>query len=257
MAQRNHQPTTVISVVSHGQGDLVQQLFRDMERYWDTRHLSVIVTVNVPETLPFDDAGFSFPVLIVRNDQPQGFGANHNQAFGLSCAELFCVVNPDIRATRDPLPALRRTLLSRDRLALVAPKIHGPEGAIEDNARRMLTPGRILRRVVLRQRDPDYPIAGVSHLHPDWVAGMFMLIRARTFAEVGGFDEQYFMYCEDADLCARLWQHKRGVELLRAGRVVHDAQRASHNSLRHLYWHLTSLLRFFVTASARRPGYAS
>lgn len=256
MAQGSHQPTTVISVVSHRQGDLVRQLFLDMDRHWDTRRVSVILTVNVPETLPFEASQFSFPVLVVRNNQPQGFGANHNQAFQTSCADLFCVLNPDIRAHRDPLPALRQTLLNRDRLALVAPKIHGPEGGVEDSARRLLTPGRILRRVVLRQRESEYAIGDAAYLHPDWVAGMFMLVNARAFAEVGGFDERYFMYCEDADLCMRLWQSRQGVELLPAGHVVHDAARTSHSNLKHLYWHISSLLRFFFTAGGRRPGYA-
>lgn len=254
MTEHDNSPTTVVSVVSHGQGDLVAQLLQDIDRHWDTRHLSVIVTVNVPERLPFDEKRFRFPVLIVRNSRPRGFGANHNRAFKLSCADLFCVLNPDIRATHDPLPALQRALLSRRRLGLVAPKIFNPEGTVEDSARRVLTPGRILRRVLLRRREPEYPIAAPRPLHPDWVAGMFMLVRSRAFAEVGGFDERYFMYCEDADLCVRLWHRGLGVELVPAGRVVHAARRASHASLKHLYWHFTSLLRFFLT-TGRRAGY--
>lgn len=255
MTERDIRPTTTISIVSHGQGTLVARLLADIERHWDTHDLSVIVTVNVPETLPFDERRFAFPVLVVRNDRPRGFGANHNRAFKLSCADLFCVLNPDIRAPRDPLPALRRQLLRRRRLGLVAPRILGPEGAVEDSARRVLTPGRILRRVLRRRREPDYPLAERRPLCPDWVAGMFMLVRARAFAEVGGFDERYFMYCEDADLCVRLWHSGHGVELVPAGRVVHAARRASHTSIKHLYWHITSLLRFFLTAG-RRTGYA-
>lgn len=247
MTKNLYPPATVLSVVSHGQGDLVAQLLRDIDDSWDVRNLSVVLTVNVPESLPFDESAFGFPVLVVRNDKPKGFGANHNAAFELSYGALFCVLNPDIRARRDPLPALRQRLADRNRLALVAPKILSPDGEPEDSARRALTPGRILRRTLLRRREDVYTPPVDERLHPDWVAGMFMLLRARDFAAVGGFNERYFMYCEDADLCVRLWFIGRGVECVPECTVVHDAQRASHSSVKHLYWHVTSLLRFFLT----------
>lgn len=247
---RDASKSTVVSVVSHGQGALVAQLLGDIARHWDTRNLSVIVTVNLPEALPFAPEDYPFPVLLVENRAPKGFGANHNAAFALSCCELFCVINPDIRTHGDPLPPLARALARQDRLALAAPRITGTGGAVEDSARRLISPGRILRRTLLRQRAPDYPIAQSACLHPDWVAGMFMLIDARAFAAVEGFDERYFMYCEDADLCTRLWRDGRGVALVAAGPVEHAAQRASHASLRHLLWHTRSLLRFFVTFRA-------
>lgn len=250
--QDNH-PTTVVSVVSHGQGPLVERLLCDIERHWDTSRLSLVLTLNVPETLGFDTGDFSFPILVVRNRRPKGFGANHNAAFGCSCGELFCVLNPDIRCADDPLPALRSALLAQGHIGLVAPAIVNPDGVLEDSARRCLTPGRLLRRHLRRERACDYAIES-EPLEPDWVAGMFMLVRSPVFAQVGGFDERYFMYCEDADLCRRLWQQGIGVTLVPASRVVHEGQRASRSDLRHLAWHVSSLLRFFLTA--RRPAHA-
>ena len=255
MVTDNYPKTTVVSVVSHGQQHLVAQLLSDIDRYWNTRDVSVILTINIPEELEFSETHFTFPLLVVRNDEPKGFGANHNAAFDLSSADMFCVLNPDIRATRDPLPRLRKRLANNQRLGLVAPKIMNPEGGIEDSARRALTPTRLLRRVILRKRGPEYTVASSKNIYPDWVAGMFMLVRSRDFANVGGFNERYFMYCEDADLCLRLWFAGRGVSLVGATRVVHAAHRASHGSLKHLMWHISSMVRFFRTF--RRPRHAN
>ncbi|MDN5862745.1 MAG: hypothetical protein L0H19_04770 [Salinisphaera sp.] len=240
-------PPIVVSVVSHGQAALVERLLGDIECHWNLSNLSVVLTLNIPEQLPFDPAAFSFPVLVLRNLRPKGFGANHNQAFAHSGAELFCVLNPDIRARTDPMPMLRRELRRRNRTGLVAPAIVNSQGQIEDSARRRLTPRRLVSRVVMRRRGAEYAI-GREPLNPDWIAGMFLLLRARVFAQAGGFDERYFMYCEDADLCRRVRHLGYRVTLTPDSRVVHDGQRASHSSLRHLLWHISSLLRYMATS---------
>jgi GT2 family glycosyltransferase len=81
---------------------------------------------------------------------------------------------------------------------------------------------------------------------PDWIAGMFMLFRSELFREVGGFDERYFLYYEDVDLCFRLRQHGYEVILVPDARAVHFAQRQSHRNLRYLLWHVRSLVRFLL-----------
>ena len=92
----------------------------------------------------------------------------------------------------------------------------------------------------------DYEV-GQTALSPDWVAGMFMLFRAPVFGELHGFDERYFLYYEDVDLCRRLRSRSYEVRLLPTISVVHDARRESHRSLRHMRWHLASILRFILS----------
>jgi len=83
-------------------------------------------------------------------------------------------------------------------------------------------------------------------LFPDWVAGMFMLFRSESFKGVGGFDQRYFMYCEDADICRGMWNIGYQVMGSLDANVIHRAQRASHRNLRHLVWHLKSLFKYFI-----------
>jgi N-acetylglucosaminyl-diphospho-decaprenol L-rhamnosyltransferase len=80
-----------------------------------------------------------------------------------------------------------------------------------------------------------------------WLAGMCLMINSSAFKAIGGFDERHFLYCEDYDLCARLYVSGHKLLLDRRCRVVHDAQRGSHRSRRHLYLHVSSLVRVWTS----------
>lgn len=232
-------------MVSHGQDDLVQKLLSSVARHCDGRKIQVTVVRNIPESRKLLTNDFPFPVAILQNRKAKGFSANHNQAFALCRAEYFCVLNPDIILISDPFPRLIAALRSR-RIGVVAPTIMDPRGNIQDSARRFPTPIRILRRIFRRVTGRGIgPLPEAYRSRPDWVAGMFMFLTATVFRNVGGFDEKFFMYCEDADLCMRLQLAGFSTLLLPDVHVVHDARRASHYSLRHLAWHTHSLIRFF------------
>jgi N-acetylglucosaminyl-diphospho-decaprenol L-rhamnosyltransferase len=82
---------------------------------------------------------------------------------------------------------------------------------------------------------------------PDWVAGMFMMFRAKTFEEIRGFDPKYFMYYEDVDLCKRLRTHAKRAAVLSKVEVVHEARRASHRNWRLAFSHVNSAMRYLLT----------
>jgi N-acetylglucosaminyl-diphospho-decaprenol L-rhamnosyltransferase len=249
LIQENHSSVAeskrvTISIVSHGHGAMVFSLLSDLALHCRSG-ISVVLTLNIPESTAIGDVEFSFPVKVIRNASPRGFGANHNAAFKQSKAPYFCVLNPDIRIDEDPFPPLIDELAS-PRVGVVAPKIVSPAGNIEDSARHFPTVGFLARKLFGFTTEHDYSV-GQSALFPDWVAGMFMLFRAPVFDELQGFDERYFLYYEDVDLCRRLRKCGYEVRLVPTVRAVHDARRESHRNLRHLRWHLASILRFFLS----------
>lgn len=243
------EPLVSVSVVSHRQAALVHDLLRDVGRVVAVP-LEILVTVNVPETPPLKVQDFTLPIRILENSVPRGFGANHNAAFRHARGRYFCIVNPDIRLNRDPLPALT-TCLDDARVGVVGPVVRNARGELETSFRRFPTPLFILRKALLGPPPGiDYPL-DAQPLAPDWIGGMFMTFRRETFAEIGGFDERYFLYYEDVDICARLRARGYDIRVLPSTEVLHEARRDSHRRLRYLGWHLRSMLRFWFSEAYR------
>lgn len=237
-----------ISIVSHRHGALVHDLLRDIERC--CTGVEVLLTVNVEEALAFDSTSFAFPLRIIRNVRARGFGANHNAAFTRAAGNYFCVLNPDIRLNENPFPPLI-AILAEEKVGVAVPRIVSPGGEIEDSARRFPTLWVIARKALTGAQHHDYEVTNAP-LHPDWVAGMFMLFRSEVFRRLAGFDERYFLYYEDVDLCMRLRRLGLEVVLEPKAEALHDARRASRNSLRHLYWHVRSMARFLWSRGVGR-----
>jgi hypothetical protein len=238
-------PDISISVVSHLQLDLVVQLLDDLAEYCQDLNFEFILTLNLAEELPFALKRYIFPIRLIRNAGPIGFGANHNQAFAKSSGSYFCVLNPDIRICSNPF-LLLMNCLQDPCVGVAAPLVLGPDGCVEDSARQFPNPLKILGKFFNVRQKPAY--AGTeSIIYPDWVGGMFMLIPKKIFERLGGFDERYFLYYEDVDLCARLKLLGYRSLLSTKAQVVHHAQRSSHANFRYLRWHLRSMMRFFLS----------
>ena len=233
-----------VSIVSHGHGALVSSLLADLAKHCGPA-VSVVLTLNMPESLEVDEAGYPFTLKIIRNASPRGFGANHNAAFKYCASRFYCILNPDVRLGENPFPTLIGEL-GAPKVGIVAPRIVNPEGSTEDSARRFPTPWFIVRKFCGLTTQLDYRI-DQSTFSPDWVAGMFMLFRAEVFRESGGFDERYFLYYEDVDLCRRLRKLGYDVRLVPTVSATHDARRESRRNSHHMKWHLASMLRFFFT----------
>jgi N-acetylglucosaminyl-diphospho-decaprenol L-rhamnosyltransferase len=227
-------PVTV-SIVSHGHWAQIEPLLRQLSTWCASSIELVVLTLNVPETVRLED-DLAFPVQVVRNPRPRGFGANHNAAFGRTTTPWFLVMNPDLRMDADVVGPLLSQ--AEEQAGLLAPRVQEPGRGQPEPYRELLTPLELIRR---RQRGHIPPAL------PSWIAGMFMLVRSSAYAQVRGFDERFFMYCEDVDLCVRLqlagWTLQVATDLL----IHHDAQRDSHSSLRAMAWHLASFLKFWTS----------
>jgi len=210
-------------------------------------------------------------IRVVRNAENRGFGAAINQAVALTDAPLVWLLNPDCVVEPGVLARLEATLAAHQDCAIAAPQLLNADGSIQASARRAPTawtglfgrhslltrlfPGaslarRELRASALSQGDAD------SH-EIDWVMGAAMLIRRRAFDAVHGFDERFFLYWEDADLCRRLRQRGWTTQYVPGARVSHPGgvSAASRRAFATRTFHQSAYLyyRLHVAPSPLNP----
>jgi GT2 family glycosyltransferase len=228
--------SVTLSVISHEQHSLVDALLSDLAGI-DTPELArIVLTQNLPERPAAAGAPNLPPIDVIQNRTPKGFGNNHNAAFRHCDTEFFAIANPDIAMTHNPFPALISAL--RGGAGVAAPAVLEPDGRLADTARRVITPFELIFRRTPLYSPPEQPV---------WFAGMFLVFRSDAFTAVGGFDEGFFMYCEDFDICARMRLAGWPVAYVRQVQVVHAAQQLSHRSPRYFRWHLSSLARMWTS----------
>jgi len=242
--------SVTISIVSHAHGSMVEALMQDLADCPEVGR--VILTVNVPEREFQLPPTLTERTVILRNETPKGFGANHNAAFRHCDTPFFCVLNPDVRLQGNPFPALLVSLGGG--IALCAPVVLSPCGEVEDSARYFPTFRNLFAKLMGWGDGRYQPVSSDRPLEPDWLAGMFMVFSSHAYAALGGFDEGYFLYYEDVDICARLWRSGRSLQVCQRVSVIHAAQRASRRNLRHTWWHLVSMTRYFLWHGGRLPN---
>ena len=246
MSDAARRPSVAISIVSHNQLYLVIDLLRDIEKVLIVQpHDEIILTINSNEDLSGLDSFTSLPVRVIKNLCQRGFGQNHNTAFSTSSSDLFLVLNPDVR---NPVldDKVFQGLIDKKSIGIWAPKVVSPNGLVEESARLYPTPYRIIAktfRLFLCREEKDMKL---NNIQVEWVAGVYMLMRRDVFENVGGFDERYYMYVEDADLCRRVTSLDYHIVYDPKYQIVHAAQRNSRRSLRYFFWHVLSYMRFWV-----------
>jgi GT2 family glycosyltransferase len=221
-----------------------------MQLHCGAMNIELILTLNTEEDVELNVRLFSFPIRIIKNAVPKGFGANHNQAFWVASGRYFCVVNPDIQFDACPFLGLIAGLTDTA-AGVAAPLVFGVDGNIEDSARHFPSPTRIWKKLFGKPLQPDY-VFQINVQAVDWAGGMFMMFARPVFEQLNGFDARYFLYYEDVDICARLGLLDRQVVVCPQVRVTHHAQRSSHRHLKYLVWHLRSMSRFFLSPVYRQ-----
>ncbi len=136
----------------------------------------------------------------------RGFGSAANRGIAATESAAVLIVNPDLIAEPDALMRLRSTLDRSAHLAIVGPTVTNLDATPYPSARSFPNLVDAAGHGIAGLFWPSNPWSR-RYLHPDkaeWISGTAMLVRRNAFESVGGFDESYFMYVEDVDLCWRL-----------------------------------------------------
>jgi len=175
------------------------------------------VTVTVVDNASTDDSlavVADLPVRAVDSGRNAGFGFGCNLGMASGTAPLVLFLNPDARIDADDLERLSRTLKANPSVAIAAPQIRDDTGRLIPTQRRSQRAGStwaqalFLHRLVPRATWANEIIrqeSAYTHVaYPEWVSGACMLARRDVLEALDGFDEGFFLYCEDMDLCARV-----------------------------------------------------
>lgn len=158
-----------------------------------------------------------FPeVKLIVSEQNLGFSKGHNLAARAAQGKYLFILNPDTEVLPHALDWLVAYAEQHPEIGIIGPKILNPDGSLQYSCRRFPNPAAALfRNTPLGKLFPnnpytrDYLMTDWDHnsiREVDWVSGAALFIRREVFEQLAGFDEQFFMYCEDTDLCYRAWQ---------------------------------------------------
>jgi N-acetylglucosaminyl-diphospho-decaprenol L-rhamnosyltransferase len=190
-----------------------------------------------------------------------GYGAAANRGVAVTTLPSVLVCNPDVELRPGALGELAAALADDSDCALVGPLIRDPAGARYPSARSFPSLVDAAGHAAFGMFVPDnrftrsYQNAhlggpGVTTEPVDWVSGACFLVRRSAFEDVGGFDESYFMYAEDVDLCWRLGRAGWRVAYAPTAEVTHSQGLSTdRHPYRMIVEHHRSLLRFASRSS--------
>lgn len=192
------------------------------------------------------------------NRKNRGFSAGMNAGIVNSKGEILVLLNPDVYILKFDYSSIISYIKSNSRLGLLGPKIVDSNGELQDSCRPFLSLTRLAKRQIVRLIYGKENIIEEGFNYDtmqkvDWVIGAFMVLKARVLNVVGLFDERYFLYVEDMDLCKRIWNSGFEVQYFPEIVVSYKGTRSSTKKLigfrivnRYLYHHVKSYLIFIL-----------
>ncbi len=195
-------------------------------------------------------------ITLIQGDTAKGFGANNNEVFNYVDKKLsirdqdyFLVLNPDVFIERDELEKLLLLVQRYNSLISTINLYKNKEMTIYDNSiRRYPSLTNILKAALGIKRNDIYKKDNIkSPINVDWAAGSFLLFKSITYKKLQGFDEDFYMYFEDVDLCKRARIQKIPVVYYPNCKAVHLAMHANRNILSRSFTHyVKSAITYFT-----------
>ncbi len=190
-------------------------------------------------------------VSVIRNEKNVGFGAGHNIIINSVESSYHAIINPDIVLKENVIKKMVDYMEENQDIGLLSPRICFPDGRDQILGKRNPRlkylvasrlrgdePGKLLREYAMLDCDLSKPIQIEN------ATGCFMLLRTEVLKNIGGFDDGYFMYFEDADLTRRVNEVSKCVYYPDAT-VNHVWGRESKRNLKLMCTHIDSMCRYF------------
>jgi GT2 family glycosyltransferase len=240
-------------VINHNAGPAIVECLRSVA----AEAGEIVLVDNASTDGSTELAEAAFPTMrVLRNARNTGFSSAANQGIRATSADTVVLLNPDAVAEPGALEALARAIAVLPRAAVVAGLIRNPDGTVQPTKRAFpsLFHAALHGLVgVVWPNNPGtraYTLANASFDEPrrvDWVAATAIALRRSSFEAVGGFDERFFFFVEDVDLCRRFADAGWEVWFDPRAEFVHIWGGSwTQRPLKFLALHQINLLRYFV-----------
>jgi len=207
----------------------------------------IVVLDNASEDGSADAVRERFPeVRLIAQTHRAGFGANHNTVVRATSGRYVYVLNEDTTSDDWGLDRMVAHLDASPRVAALGPRLVYPDGRLQDSAWRFPTPAVAALGLASLGRAGVTQSGGTETRDVDWAMGAALLVRREALDEVGLFDEGFFIYSEETDLCRRLRDAGWRTQYFPSVTVVHHESQFSAgiperrvNEMwrsRHRYW---------------------
>ena len=189
-------------------------------------------------------------VSYLKTGQNLGFGGGHNKVLPLLDSRFHAIVNPDILLCMDAFDVLMR-FMEDEKIGMSVPRIVDEQGKLLSVYRRELTVWDMFLRMFLKgvfqKRQAYHTMQDMDYDRPfevPFAQGSFLVVRTELFRQLGGFDERFFLYMEDADLCRRVNQVSK-LWYCPDATVIHKWERGSHKNKKLFRIHVKSMISYF------------
>lgn len=245
--------TLFISVVNHHHDDLIAD--NSTLSSLAKKH-KVIIKSNTQPTEKLICYCKDNNISLITSREIKGFGANNNEVFefaqthlGMADEDYFLVLNPDVDISQKSLESLLNKAQTQSADISAINLFKDKEYSIPDNSIRyypkLLAPLKSL--VGIKRTDRHDKSLIKQPIKIDWAAGSFLLFTTKCFKELNGFDEKFFMYFEDADICTRANKNGFNVWFFPAIKAIHYASHQNRKVFsKHFIWYWMSSVRYQV-----------
>ena len=241
-----------IGIVAYNDEEDVRAAVESIERYTsEDIKKKIYIIDNSTQSNHLENMQETYQDVCYRKmKQNIGFGGGHNYIMSELDSKFHAIVNPDIILDSDAFLALI-DFMQDETIGMCVPRLLDEEGNLLAVYRRELTVCDMFIRMFAKRfflrRQAYHTMQDMDYNRPfdvPFAQGSFLMIRTELFRRLGGFDEQFFLYMEDVDLCKRVNE----VSVLRycpMAAVIHKWERGSHKNKALFQMHLKSMRIYF------------
>ncbi len=225
MAAKKQRCKLSIIVVNHNTADMLVRCLHSI-RSQHSNDAEAIVVDNASQDGSVMVLRNAFPwVKLIANRQNLGFAKANNQAVEFATGDYIYFLNPDTEIKEGAFSAIIEFMVVNPEVGLAGTRILNPDGSPQSS-------------VETRYPGERHSRGELSGLRGDiaWVLGASMIIRRSVFRDIGGFDERFFMYGEDLDLCAAVRMAGWKIGFIPNAVVVHWGGASERNTLPIEIW---------------------